>query len=213
MDRQVAEKDAQLDAESTETESRFERDRFVNMLIEQREAEEREVKRRERMDLRGEWEQASVMPKNQTPKIAGAVDPSACGMAALVTFAGEDESVFDRTRLQKGQMRSWTLQQQAEKKAIEGEEKEEDARYAAYVKMLSERQGILEAEEQAQSKDWRLDQAAENKQMEMARSQARLADAAAEAEAKNNDVATQMGSAFLCEDTGAAYSADGRIRR
>jgi hypothetical protein len=209
----VAEKEAELEASSFNTQSQVERDRYINMLIEQRESEERELKRREMMAMRDEWGQAKVLPKNQTPKIADPIDPSACGAAALVTFAGEDESVFDRDRLQKEQLRAWSTQQMAEKRAAAEEAKAEDARFAAYLKMLHDRQGILEAEEAAQMKDWRLDQASENRQLELWRQQERLAKAAAEAEAKKADVAEQMRGAFLCEDQRAGMTADGRIRR
>jgi len=63
------------------------------MLMEQREAEEREMKRREMAGLRETWALQASQPKNQAAKMCDPVVPEACGTAALQRFKGEVSSM------------------------------------------------------------------------------------------------------------------------
>jgi hypothetical protein len=67
----------------------LQRDRYVTMLIEQREAEENEMKRREQSDLRETWALQKSQPKNQAPKRCEPIVPTSCGASALQRFNGE----------------------------------------------------------------------------------------------------------------------------
>jgi len=75
--------------------------------------------------LKATWDAQAAQPKNQTAKRATPIDPLACGAAAVQSFGGEDLSVYDRDRLQKAQMKAWTQQQMAEKRAAGSETKAE----------------------------------------------------------------------------------------
>jgi hypothetical protein len=130
--------------------------------MEQQAAEDQEMRKRELQDLRGTWEHQASLPKNNATKRGEPIQPETCGVSAVQKFSGEDESQLDRFRLQKEQMRSWNYQQMAEKRSKEQESKEEEERYANYVKMLTERRGILEEEEAEERRQWRLSVARDN---------------------------------------------------
>jgi hypothetical protein len=194
LNQQMAEKEARDEDESAASESRYMRERYIATLIEQREAEEREMKRRELRDLKSTWDEQAARPKNQVAKRGTPIDPRACGPAALQGFRGEDEASFDRARLQKEQMRSWSTQQTAENAARKEEATEAEARYAAYVKMLTERRGVMEQEEAMAAKEWRLRTAAENGEIEAWKASQKAASRRAEFGEKVQDVQYQMSS-------------------
>jgi len=194
LNQQMAEKEARDEDESAATESRHMRERHIATLIEQREAEEREMKRRELRDLKSTWDEQSLRPKNQVAKRGEPINPYACGPAAVQDFRGEDEAAFDRMRLQKEQMRSWSTQQVAEKNARNQEEADAEARYAAYVKMLTERRGMMEQEEAMEAKEWRLRTAAENSEIEAWKAAQKSASRQAEYDEKVKEVQNQMSS-------------------
>jgi hypothetical protein len=129
----------------------------VTALLEQREAEELAQRRGAKAEVRATWDQQAALPKNQAAKRAQPIDLHACGPAAGQRFAGDDASVFDRDRLQKAQMKSWSTQQMAEKVAKQREDAAGADRYAAYVRMLTERQQRLEDEERSAAKADRCD--------------------------------------------------------
>jgi GH18 family chitinase len=70
-------------------------------------------------------------------------------------------------------MRSWNLQQMAEKQASDWETKEDEERYANYVKMLTERRQMLEQEESDERKQNRLDVARDNMNLSVQKEQNR----------------------------------------
>lgn len=70
-------------------------------------------------------------------------------------------------------MRSWNLQQMAEKQSSDWETKEDEERYANYVKMLTERRTILEQEESDDRKQMRQDVARENMNLSLQKEQNR----------------------------------------
>ena len=103
------------------------------MMIEQREQEELETRRKEAAALKETWSDQLAVPKNQVAKMADPVKPEECGLSALQRFNGEDRSKFSRQRLQKEQVKSWTKQQMAERQAKASDEVEEMKRCASPV--------------------------------------------------------------------------------
>ncbi len=95
----------------------------------------------------GVWDAQKAQPKNEMGKMSAPVIADQCGLASVQKFDGEDRSRATRTALQKAQMRSWTMQQTAEKSAREAEAVIEDARYAEYLKTVQEARDVLESEE------------------------------------------------------------------
>ena len=93
------------------------------------------------------WDAQKAQPKNEMGKMSAPVIADQCGLASVQKFDGEDRSRATRTALQKAQMRSWTMQQTAEKSAREAEAATEDARYAEYLKTVQEARDVLESEE------------------------------------------------------------------
>jgi len=210
---QVAERRERDQAEAQEGADDHARQRYITMLLEQREAEEREAKRREMFDLKANWEEQAALPKGQPPKRGEPIKPHECGASALQNFAGEDHHAYDRSRLQRQQMRSWTTQQMAEKSANQDEERAEAARYAAYVKMLDARRGAMEAEEQAEAKQATKQQQLDNLFLAQQKAEAKHQDDLADRDAKALHVSNMMGDPLMCEDTGVAALGDGGVRR
>jgi hypothetical protein len=213
LDKQVAERNAAKEAERSEDAGQVEREQYINMLIEQREMEERQLKKAEMEALKGVWAEQKTRPKNEAPRMGDPVVPEECGISAIQRFNGEDMSVFDRARLQQNQMRSWTEQQMAEREAAADELKKEDVRYAAYLKMLADRREELEGDEEGQARTLRMANKAEN-QVLIAQKQSQLsAEAKEESEAKLADIEYNVNNPFLCEDTAQSYNVEGRVRR
>jgi len=214
LSRQIAEKEAQKISDFNELKSQEERDRYVSLLMEQQAAEDREMRNRELQDLRGTWEYQNSLPKNNAPKMGEPIIAENCGTSAVQKFSGEDDAQLDRLRLQKEQMRSWNYQQMAEKRAGDQETKDEEERYANYVKMLTERRGVLEDEEADDRKQWRLSVARDNMNLSVQKEQNRKLAAEREFEEKSAEVDYQLGTSLLCEDTSVAFkTSDGRVRR
>lgn len=214
LQRQIDEKQIREMEDVAETKSQEERDQYITMLMEQQAAEDREMKRRGLKDLRSTWEVQSRLPKNNAMQKGEPVNVANCGVSAVQKFAGEDDAKLDRVRLQKEQMRSWNLQQMAEKQSTDWESKEDEERYANYVKMLTERRGILEQEECDDRKQMRVDVARENMNLSVQREQNRKLAAEREVEEKDAEVQFQLGTSLLCEDTSVAFqTTDGRVRR
>ena len=98
-------------------------------MIEQREQQELETKRKEAAALKATWSEQLTVPKNQVAKMADPVKPEECGLSALQGFAGEDVNGYSRQCLQKAQIKSWAKQQMAERQAKAIEEADEMKRY------------------------------------------------------------------------------------
>ena len=77
---------------------------YINALIEQREVEERALKKQEMEALKSVWAQQQTNPKNQPSNKTDPWVPEECGLSALQSFAGEDTSSAGRMRLQQQQV-------------------------------------------------------------------------------------------------------------
>ena len=213
LEQQVAEKNAAAELERNSDAGQVEREQYINMLIEQREMEESQMKKREMEALKGMWADQKTLPKNEAPRMGDPVIPEECGISAIQRFNGEDMSQFDRQRLQRNQVRSWTEQQMAERTAAAEELKKEDVRYAAYLKMLADRREELEGDEEGQMRRLRMANRKENEVLIAQKQDQMAGEARAEAEAKLADIAYNKSDPFLCEDTSSSYNVEGRIRR
>jgi len=211
LEAQIKEKEESRKLESSESMAQAERDRFINKLIEQRELEEREMKRVQMEEQKMVWEQQRSRGKNQAPRMGDPVVAEECGLGAVQRFSGEDSSRIQRMRMQQQQMRSWTKQQMEERSAKEREEKDEDVRYAAYLRMLAEKRQELEGDEVVLSRENAMRNRKENEylaeQLRLRHSHEKQVEAAAKVE----EVENMMNSAFLCEDTSGGLTPEGRI--
>lgn len=186
---------------------------YINALIEQREMEERALKKKEMEALKAVWAEQQTYPKNQPSKKTDPWVPEECGLSALQSFAGEDTSSASRMRLQQQQMRSWSAQQHAEKEAKEAEEKEEMRRYAAYMNMVADSRAELEAEEAKQVKE--ACKMLKDNNLSLAADQASLKASmrSEEAAADKEEIEFMLQHPLLCENTEDMVGEDGHLRR
>ena len=213
LEKQVAEKQAAAEADRNADAGQVEREQYINMLIERREMEEKELKKAEIDKLKGAWSEHKLLPKNEAPKRSDPVVLEECGISSIQRFNGEDMSVYDRSRLQQNQMKAWSAQQIAERQAAAEEEVKEGRRYAAYLKMVADRREELEGDEDSQARILKLANRNEN-QVLIAQKKIQMEEVAKEeAESKLADIQAHMNSPFLCEDTTQSYNVEGRIRR
>ena len=165
--------------------------------------------------LPGVWDGQCTQPKNDCSKMADPVVADACGLAAGQKFDGEDRSKGSRVRLQAAQMKSWTTQQMAEKQARHAEDKDEEARYAEYLKTVQDARDALESEEGDERRRQTVLMKDDNRALasEIAGRKSAHKQATAAHDAK--ELAKNYADPVLCEDTSAMISAMGenRIRR
>eukprot|EP00619_Florenciella_sp_RCC1007_P011720 CAMPEP_0205920698 /NCGR_PEP_ID=MMETSP1325-20131115/11607_1 /ASSEMBLY_ACC=CAM_ASM_000708 /TAXON_ID=236786 /ORGANISM="Florenciella sp., Strain RCC1007" /LENGTH=361 /DNA_ID=CAMNT_0053288411 /DNA_START=20 /DNA_END=1105 /DNA_ORIENTATION=+ len=213
LDAQIAEKKAMHHDNKADEKLQVQREQFINMMIEQREQEELETKRKEAAALKETWNEQLAAPKNQVAKMADPVKPEECGLSALQRFNGEDRSKYSRQRLQKEQVKSWTKQQMAERQAKANEEVDEMKRYAQYLVMIGDRRAQLEAEEGGDVKKRAMFLKEQNLALAEEVAAIKAAEVEAEKSARDAEIEFSMNDPFLCEDTSVALAADGRIRR
>eukprot|EP00618_Florenciella_parvula_P032823 CAMPEP_0119506716 /NCGR_PEP_ID=MMETSP1344-20130328/26838_1 /TAXON_ID=236787 /ORGANISM="Florenciella parvula, Strain CCMP2471" /LENGTH=361 /DNA_ID=CAMNT_0007543281 /DNA_START=66 /DNA_END=1151 /DNA_ORIENTATION=+ len=213
LDAQIAEKKAMHNDNKEDEKLQVQREQFINMMIEQREQEELETRRKEAAALKETWSEQLAAPKNQVAKMADPVKPEDCGLSALQRFNGEDRSKFSRQRLQKEQVKSWTKQQMAERQAKATDEVEEMKRYAQYLVMIGDRRAQLEAEEGGDVKKRAMVLKEQNLVLADEVAALKAAETEAEKTARDAEIEFSMNDPFLCEDTSVALAADGRIRR
>ncbi|KAJ8603597.1 hypothetical protein CTAYLR_004851 [Chrysophaeum taylorii] len=147
LDAQCLEREKKRDEEAAYNREYAEMGKSIDVLIEKQRAEEERLKAREREKLASDWEQQRALPKNNAPT-SGPVDIERCGLAAVQKLDGEDVGRAKRVERQKNLMRSWGLEQMAEKEARRLEKDEEDRRMAAWDKyVLEQRKKIEEAHE------------------------------------------------------------------
>jgi len=211
LEAQVKEKQEARKIEAAESMAQAERDRYINKLIEQRELEEREMKRLQILEQKKVWVEQQSMGKNQAPRRGDPVIAEECGLGAVQRFSGEDMSRAQRTRMQQQQMRSWTKQQMEERAAKEREDKDEDVRYAAYLRMLAEKRLELEGDEVALSRENAMRTRKENEYLADHYRARQIQEKQIEAAAKVEEVQNMMNSPFLCEDTSNSLTPEGRI--
>jgi len=213
LNQQVAEKEAERLLARQEGSDARDRDLMINRIIEERELEEKEAKRREMEALKAEWSSQRVLPKNEAPKMGDPVVPEQCGMGAVQRLGGEDVTQFERKKLQQQQMRSWTKQQMEERSAKAREEKDEEMRYAEYLKMLSEKRAELEGDEVVHSRAASKSMQRDNLMLAEYNRRRRQEEEQLEAEAKAMEIENQMNDPILCEDTRLGITQDGRARK
>lgn len=215
LDQQVAEKMASHAGAKDEEAEHAQRQQYISMLVEQREAQENAIKKAEHNALKGVWDGQCTQPKNDCSKMADPVVADACGLAAGQKFDGEDRSKGSRVRLQAAQMKSWTTQQMAEKQARHAEDKDEEARYAEYLKTVQDARDALESEEGDERRRQTVLMKDDNRALasEIAGRKSAHKQATAAHDAK--ELAKNYADPVLCEDTSAMISAMGenRIRR
>ena len=141
-----------------------------------------------------------------------AVDPERCGTAAAQKFRGEDPSRLERQKLQGATTQCWLAQQIAEKVARRDEEKDEDARYAAYEAFVAESRGDLEGEEEAARFELRRALAAANARDAEERADAKVAGIEASRALERQEISARLVDPELIETTSVARSALGAHR-
>ena len=90
LEKQVAEKQAAAEAERDQDAGQVEREQYINMLIERREMEEKELKKAEIEKLKGAWSEHKLLPKNEAPKRSDPVVLEECGISSIQRFNGEE---------------------------------------------------------------------------------------------------------------------------
>lgn len=214
LEAQIQEKQDERASHSHDNEREIQQLEYISMIVEQREAEERDLKKQEVDLLRDYWDGQKRQPKNECAKTAPAVKPEETGLAALQVFAGEDDDIGTRVALQAQQIRSWSLQQQSEKQGRKNEEADEDMRYSEYMNMVKDARSELEEAERierdSQTKAMQSDNTA---QAEAVRQRAAaLKDRVARSD--EHELQKMLNDQMLCEDTSTATSmlGEGRIR-
>jgi len=152
--------------------------------------------------------EADLDPKINKPQ---PINPEGCGLSAAYNFAGEDRLKPERTRLQQRQITKWTAAQIAEKKGKEQAFKDEDYKYAQYLRDIDGIRGSIEQQAIDEAAQARKAQQLSNLGEAQQNGQLRAARCAAEAKANQDEMVANMNDPFLCEVQ--TRNPNGRVRR
>jgi len=206
--RELAREDAAEAAAYAEYEAR------LLDVVASREARDEARAKDEFDQLKAEWgaDAEARSKRDAEAKTTYAVDPERCGTAAAQKFRGEDPSRLERQKLQGATTQCWLAQQIAEKVARRDEEKDEDARYAAYEAFVAESRGDLEGEEEAARFELRRALAAANARDAEERADAKVAGIEASRALERQEISARLVDPELIETTSVARSALGAHR-
>jgi RIB43A len=214
LDAQVAEREAAKQRERDAAAAEFAREQHIQALMEQRDAEERELRRIEIERVRAERDAQRLEKHQRTAaereSFLAPLVPAACGPSALQTFSGEDAARKAREAAQKDQMRAWTAQQAADKRAREEAEAEAAARYHDYLMAVTAARGVQQEQEDAARADLRA--RTRDCNLELAEEKAAREEAwrQLQAEADARELAAR--EAALLETMGHQYDAEGHVQ-
>ena len=207
--RQIAHNDSRRD-EERELDKRYavmaER---VSLIVEERRQADLEQRQSELQALKQDWDRRSTLPKNDLPKLASASELEP-GKAAAQSFVGEDPSAPRRKLRQHAQMRTWSLEQMALKEAHKNDGKEEDRRFAAWERHVSQQRAQVEAAEKRAKAEVQLDLRAARDRQVADRKQREWDDAVMDAECNACEMERMRNDPMLNE--AREYLADGRVR-
>jgi len=153
--------------------------------------------------------QENEIKRNTRPEL-DPIDFTKCGQASAQVFQGEDVIKEERVKLQKLQMKNWIKQQVAEKEKMKAAEKEDQLKYDALMKYVTEQAELKDKEERAMKKKTdallrvNLELAAEYKAK-----QTELKKINDEEEAK--EITNMLGDPILCEENNFISKSSGRI--
>lgn len=146
LNAQVAEKAALAEAEKEA--DRYERVRQmeIDMILEQTNEEEKQMKAYLNEEVRKSWEDM-IADQAAANKPEVDLDPLLSGPSAAQNFAGADPYRKERIRNQKAQMRSWVTQQVLEKQNIADADQADRDSYSSMLTAIAEVRDAADKEE------------------------------------------------------------------